>query len=143
MQISVVVAWIIIVALFAILVPSIVRMSRRSTAIQKHAAQIMTGRSPLTHEQFGVQFFASAQATIATKLREMLAKSLIVDARRIHPDDRLIEDLGFGQMDGLDGNVLEFDVEREFGVSLRPGWPDFRTVRDLVTYVSTRYRAEQ
>jgi hypothetical protein len=59
-----------------------------------------------------------------------------VDASRIHPDDRLIEDLGFAQMDGLDANWLELDVAREFGVSIHPHWAAIHSVRGLVSCIA-------
>ena len=83
-----------------------------------------------------MEFFPKEQSTTAIRLRQMLENILIVDVSRIHFDDQLIEDLGFGQVDGLDPNFLELEVEREFGVSLRPAWFSIKTVRDLVVYVS-------
>jgi hypothetical protein len=61
-----------------------------------------------------------------------------VDVRRIHPEDRIIEDLGLGQVDGMDGNWLDLEIERAFGVSIRAAWPELKTVRDVVEHVSVR-----
>ena len=120
------------------LIRSVLRMSRRSAAVKKRASHVMAGRSPLTHAQFGAEYFPPDQAAMAARIREILADILIVDMDRIHPDDHLIEDLGLGQVDGLDPNILEFHLEREFRVSLRPGWLSIKTLRDLVTYISSR-----
>ena len=117
-------------------IPSVIRMSRRSSAVQKRAKEIMRNRRSLSAEEFGLEFFPKEQSTTAIRLRQMLENILIVDVSRIHFDDQLIEDLGFGQVDGLDPNFLELEVEREFGVSLRPAWFSIKTVRDLVVYVS-------
>jgi hypothetical protein len=117
-----------------LVVPSVIRMSRRSVAVQRRAAQIMRGRQPLSAQEFGVAFFPPSQAAVATRLRKMLEDGLIVDPTRMRPDDRL-DDLGFGQIDGLDPNFLELDVESEFGVALRPAWASIHTFRDLVVYV--------
>lgn len=122
---------------FAFVIPSVVRMSRRSNAVQKHAREIMRDRRSMSASEFGSEYFSTDQAEIASRLRDILKKVLIVDATRIHPEDRLIEDLGLGQVDGLDPNFLELDIEHSFGVSLRPTWSSIKTVRDLVTYVST------
>ena len=118
------------------MVPSIIRMSRRSTAVQKRAEEIMRNRRSLSAEEFGLEFFPQNQSAIAARLRRILEKTLIVDASRLHPDDQLVEDLGFGRVDGLAPNFLELDVEREFGVNLKSAWPSLKTVRDLVTYIS-------
>ena len=117
------------------LVRCIARMSRESTRIQNHAKQIMAGREALSPDEFAGAHFLLAERPIAAKIQTFLAEILIVDASRIHPDDRLVEDLGFGQIDGLDPNFLGFDVEREFGVSLSPGGASIKTVRDLVKYI--------
>ena len=129
-----------IVAVFGLflctVIPSIMRMSRRSAAVQKHAKEIMQDRCVLSPAEFGSEFFPPEQSPIATRLREILKDVLIVDVSRMHPDDRLIEDLGLGQVAGLDSNFLEENIKREFSVSLRPVWSSIKTVRDLVTYVS-------
>jgi acyl carrier protein len=102
----------------------------------------MKDRKPLTSEQFGADFFLPEQMSIATGLRNILATILIIDVTRIYPDDRLIEDLGLGQVDGMDGNWLEFDIRDIFGVDLVPGWDAIKTVRDLVEYVSSQCPTE-
>jgi acyl carrier protein len=114
-------------------------MSRRSRAVQRRAAEVLHDRPSLSAEEFGQTLFPPEQSAIATWLRKTLEEILIVDASRIRPDDRLIDDLGFGQVDGMDPNFLEFEVEREYGVKLRPAWASVKTGRDLVTYI---YRAQ-
>jgi acyl carrier protein len=118
------------------LIRSVVRMSGRSSAVQRRAKEIMRGRRAMSSSEFGSAFFPDHEAGIAARLREVLKVILIVDVCRIHPDDLLMDDLGLGQVDGLDPNVLEFEVQQSFGVNLRPAWPSIKTVRDLVTYVS-------
>ncbi len=117
------------------IIPSVVRMSRRSAAVQRRAKEIMRGRRALSSPEFGSVFFPEHQAEIAARMRNILKDVLIVDVSRIHADDRLIEDLGLGQVNGLDFEFLEFDVEQNFGVTLRSAWPSIKTVRDIVTYV--------
>ena len=65
---------------------------------------------------------------------------LIVDVSRIRPDDLLTDDLGLGQIDGLDGEFLLLDIQKEFSISLRPEATDVKTVRDLIQYVSRHHR---
>ena len=89
----------------------------------------------MDHSDFGLQFFPNHEAEIASRLHEMLETILIVDVARIRPDDRLIEDLGLGQVNGLDPDFLELDVKHAFGVDLRPMWRMGVTVRELVHYV--------
>ena len=108
----------------------------QSNAVQKRAKEIMRNRRSLSAEEFGLEFFPKEQSATAVRLRQMLEKILIVDVSRIHPDDRLLETLGFAKVNGLDLNFLELDVEREFGVCLRPGWSLITTECHLVAYVS-------
>lgn len=119
------------------LIRSVVRMSRRSSAVQKRAKEIMRDRRAMSPLEFGSEFFAGNQAEAASRIYDILKKVLIVDVSRIRPDDRLVQDLGLAQVDGLDPNFLELDIKDSFGVSIRAAWPSIKTVRDLVTYVST------
>ena len=123
------------------LIRSVVRMLRRSTAVKRRAKAIMRDRRAMSPLEFGSEFFPKDQVEIACRLRDILKKVLIVDASRIHPDDRLIEDLGLGQVDGLDPNWLERDIEESFGVSLKPNWSSIKTVRELVIYVASHQPA--
>ena len=116
---------------------SVARMARRSTGVKRRAKEVMRDRRAVSPSEFGSEFFPKDQAEIACRLRDILKKVLIVDASRIRPDDRLIEDLGLGQVDGLDPNWLECDIEESFGANLKPSWPSIKTVRDLVTYVAS------
>ncbi len=119
------------------LIRSVARMARQSASVKRQANEIMGERQPLSPVQFGSEFFPKEQVDVASRLLDILRKVLIVDVSRIHPDDRLVEDLGLGQVDGLDPNWLACDIKDSFGVSLEPGWASIKTVRDLVTYVST------
>lgn len=111
-------------------------MSRRSSAVQRHAKEIMRNRASLSSSEFGSTFFPQHQTEIAAQIRDILERVLIVDVSRIEADDKLIEDLGLGVVDGLDANFVEFDIHQKLHVSLRPAWPQIKTVRDVVTYVS-------
>ncbi len=121
--------------IFCVCVRSMVRMSRRSSAVKRRAEQVMSGRPSVNRSDFGSHLFPHHEAEIASCVHEMLEKVLIVDVSRIRPDDKLIEDLGLGQIDGLAPNVLELDVKDAFGVDLRPVWRTGVTLRDLVHYI--------
>ncbi|MBC8873871.1 MAG: acyl carrier protein [Planctomycetes bacterium] len=121
--------------LFYVCARSMVRMSRRSSAVKRRAEQVMAGRPAINRSDFGSHFSPHHEAEIASRVHEMLEKILIVDVSRIRPDDKLIEDLGLGQIDGLDPNFLELDVKDAFGVDLRPVWRTGVTLRDLVHYI--------
>lgn len=54
--------------------------------------------------------------TILPKLQSMIADSLAVDASRVLPHARLIDDLGADSLDFVD---LVFAIEKEFGVKVR------------------------
>jgi hypothetical protein len=77
------------------------RMSRRSAAVKRRANAVMLGRQDLTAQGFARTFFPSSQQGIAATVSEVLAGVLIVDVARVQPDDRLVGDLGMGQVDGL------------------------------------------
>ena len=48
-------------------IPSVVRMSRRSAAVQRRAKEIMRGRRALSSPEFGSVFFPGHQAEIAAQ----------------------------------------------------------------------------
>lgn len=129
-----------VVIFFSILIgPSIVRMCRRSSAVKRHAAELFLNREQLTATEFANDFFPPSQRDIATAIRELLEAELIVDATKIRPEDSLIVDLGLGQVDGLDLEFLDFDIEKQFSVSIRPLFIDERgpTVRQIVEHIAT------
>ena len=117
-------------------------MRQASNAVHKRAKQVMANRRSLNPEEFSSQYFPPEQAEIAARLHKILSTILIVDASRIHHEDQLFEDLGLGQVDGMDPNWLELDISDEFGVEIEPAWSSIRTMRDLVEYVAARIAHE-
>jgi acyl carrier protein len=130
-----------LVVVLLCVMPSVIRMSRRSAAVQKRAKEVMRDRRAMSSSEFGSAFFPHDQAEITARVRDILKDVLIVDISRIHPDDRLVEDLGLGQVNGLDAEFLAADLEHKLGVRLSADAPILplpgKTVRDLVTYVLT------
>jgi len=125
-------------AMFFFAIRSTIRTARNNGAIQRHAAELISARKALTHEEFGAQFFSPEERHIASRLRELLEMILIVDVSRVYPDDKLVEDLGFARVDALGPSFLELDVEDAFGVDISQAWKYEITLRDLVTYISKR-----
>ena len=113
-------------------------MSRRSSAVQRHAKEIMSDRPALSASEFASVFFPPKHAEIAACIRDILGRVLIVDVSRITAEDRLVEDLGLGMVDGLDPNFLEIDIRDELHVDIGSSWPTLKTVRDLVNLVGER-----
>ncbi len=66
------------------------------------------------------------------KVKEMIAKQLLIDEDKITPESRIKEDLG---ADSLDVLQMLMTIEEDYGVEI----PDeelaeFRTVEDVVRY---------
>jgi acyl carrier protein len=66
-----------------------------------------------------------------------MSRHIPVDLSRLHPDDRIVEDI---RMDALDSmSTVEFilEVEKEFGISIPDAAAEkMRTLRDAIDYVS-------
>ena len=129
-----------IIALFSILLgPGIWRMSRRSAAVKRRANAIMLGRRGLTAHEFATRFFPSSQQAIAATVSEVLAGVLIVDVARVWPDDRLVGDLGMGQVDGLDAYHFDGELRTRFGISVLDVFKtEDPSVREVIECISRR-----
>lgn len=111
---------------------------RLTDETEKHRAlRHMADRRPLTDTEFGGQFFSPEDAEVASKLRIILARHIAVDLSRLHPDDRVVEDI---RMDALDSmSTVEFilEIEKEFNIKIPDAAAEkMRTLRDIVAYVS-------
>ncbi len=126
---------VILTALFMAVIPSVVRMSRRSSAVKRHAEELMKDRPPLSSSEFGCAYFPPKHQKVAPRIRDILGRVLIVDVNRVGADDRLIEDLGLGVVNGMDADFVELDIDRELHVDIGSAWPVMKTVRDMVTFV--------
>jgi acyl carrier protein len=78
----------------------------------------MAGRQSLTDEQFGREFFQRDRAGIAIRVREIMARHITVDLSRLHPDDRIVEDLRMDALDSMSTVEFAIDLEKEFGISI-------------------------
>jgi hypothetical protein len=140
--------WISVVGLVAVIGlavaavgPSIVRMSRRSSAVKRRAAEVMNGRTRRSSQEFARAFFPDCQQDCARRVHDILRRLLIVDVARIQPEDRLVADLGLGQVDGLEPEHLSCDCEQRFGVPVLSLFSSQDpTVRQLVECVAEAAR---
>ncbi len=78
-------------------------------------------------------------ASIADRVKEIVADQLGVSADRVTPDAKFIDDLG---ADSLDTVELVMALEEEFGAEI----PDedaenLRTVQDAITYIEQNCKA--
>jgi acyl carrier protein len=130
--------WYAQIALVLVAIAISIYQVRLSDASEKQRAlDYMAGRQPLADTQFGREFFPPEQADVASKLRRIMSRHIPVDLSRLHPDDRIVEDI---RMDALDSmSTVEFilDVEKEFGISIPDAAAEkMRTLRDAIDYVS-------
>ena len=136
------------IVMCALLGRSVWRMSQCGSAVKRRAATVFAGRDRLTPSEFSDLFPASV-SPIAKRLHDILKKVLIVDVRFIRPDDRLISDLGLGQVDGLEPYHLDGIVRSEYHASLLPlfeaeGDPSVAEVVDyLASDAATNHAMQQ
>jgi len=62
---------------------------------------LMAGRKAYAPQEFAERYFPADQVKIAARIRCLLTNYVSVDLARLRPDDRLVQDLGIGQLDGL------------------------------------------
>jgi acyl carrier protein len=110
---------------------------------RRRALRHMQGRKPLPDDDFGRQFFPPHHAEIAARLRRILSRHIALDLSRLHPDDKLVEDL---RMDSLDSmSTVEFivDVEKEFRIVIPDAEAEqMHSLRDVVEHVATHFPKE-
>ena len=100
------------------------------------AHQHMAGREALPAAQFGRRFFPERQASVAGRLRELLAAETAVQLERLHPDDRPVQDLKIDELDSLAIAEFVIAVEKEYGITLADAdMVRVRTFRDVVELV--------
>ena len=127
-----------------LVVVSIIALLMLQTRSEKlRALRHMQGRKPLPDDDFGRQFFPPNRAEVAVRLRHTLSRHVALDLSRLHPDDKLVEDIRIDSLDSMATVEFVVDVEREFGVVI----PDavaqqMRSLRDVVEYVTTHLPKE-
>lgn len=108
-------------------------------SVRKRASRAVSGREPLTAEQFAALFQTEKERALAAAIRDRLRRHIPVDPALVRPDDRLCEDLQLAAADGLDANEFVIEVERICGVKISAAAAEkMLTLRDLVSYVAAR-----
>lgn len=107
--------------------------------IRKRASRVVTGRSPLSAEEFAELFRTENERALAPAVRERLRRYIPVDPALVRPDDKLCEGLQLAAVDGLDANAFVLEVEKLAGLKI----PDqdaakMYTLRDIVSYVAAQ-----
>ena len=104
---------------------------------KERAFRHMLGKPPLDVTQFGQHYFPAEQSEIATRIRRILAGHIPVDLSRLHPDDRLVEDIRMDALDSMSTVEFVLEVEKEFGISIPDAAvEDMRASRDIIDYVT-------
>ena len=112
---------------------------RRDGLERRRALDHLAQHPPLDPAVFGQTYFPADQAEVARRLRELLTPHLPFDLARLHPDDRLVEDLRMDELDSMATVEFILDVEKDFSVRI----PDaeaarIRTVRELTAHLTAR-----
>ena len=104
---------------------------------KERALRHMHERPLLDDTQFGQHYFPAEQSEIATRIRRILARHVPIDLSRLHPDDRLVENIRMDALDSMSTVEFVLEVEKEFGISIPDSVAeDMRTSRDIVDYVA-------
>ena len=80
-----------------------------------------------------VKFSTGERALIEERARQLMAKQLGVNSKKITPESRFREDLGADSLDALE---LIMDIESDFGIDI----PDedaerFQNINDMISYM--------
>jgi hypothetical protein len=88
-----------------LVVASIISLLILQTRSEKRRAlRHMQGRKPIPDDDFGRQFFPPHCAQVASRLRQILSRHVALDLSRLHPGDKLVEDI---RMDSLDSGSVK------------------------------------
>jgi acyl carrier protein len=116
----------------------VVWLSERT--VQRRVLKRMQSRPVRTPQEFGRDFFPMESASIAARVREILARHLSIDLSRLSAEDTFV-DLEIAELDSMATVGFVLDLEREFDIKI----PDrdaerMKTLRDVVQYVSGAVR---
>jgi acyl carrier protein len=110
---------------------------RRAERERLHALAHLSQNPPLEPVAFGQAYFPADHADIARRLREILAPHLPFDLARLHPDDRLVEDLRMDALDSMATVEFVLEVEKEFSVKITDAEAArILTLRELTAHVA-------
>jgi acyl carrier protein len=110
---------------------------RREARDRARAIAHLAKNPPLAPAAFAATYFPAEHAAIAHRLRELLAPHLPFDVARLHPDDRLVEDLRMDALDSMSTVDFLLSVEKEFSIELPEAEVGrILTLRDLTACVA-------
>jgi len=76
------------------------------------------------------------QKEIEQKVIQILSDRLNIDAQKIKPDSKLVEDLG---MDSFGAIEVMFEVEEKFGIKVEEDdMKNLHIVKDIITYIENK-----
>ena len=108
---------------------------------KKRVLRYMSGRDPLTPEQFGRKFFPPEKARVAARIRELLARHVPIDLARLHPDDHLLNDLHLQVLNSMSLFQFRMDLEEEYCIFFEEEEEySCHSFRDIVEYVIVNSR---
>lgn len=103
---------------------------------RSRAVAHMDGRPALDPKQFGQTYFGQDHAETAARLKNVLAAHIPLDISKLHPDDKLVDDLRMDVLDSLSTQEFIMQVEEEFGVTIPNSEAgNMRTFKDVFDYV--------
>jgi acyl carrier protein len=133
------IAWIGLLLLAAILA---ILGWKEAKAVHRRVDAFLACRESLADDEFGRRFFTPREADIAIRVRRILRPYLHCNVERLHPDDRLVDDLGLGAGDGMDAVEVVMEIEETYGIVLtNEAAAKMLTLRDVVDYVAAFLRA--
>ncbi len=104
---------------------------------KRRALRHMAGREPRGNKEFGRYYFPPEEVEIAAKVRAIMARHVSVDLARLHPDDRIVEDVRMDALDSLATVEFVAEVEKEFGITIpNKAAATMTSLRSFVEYVS-------
>ena len=106
---------------------------------KRRALRHVAGRESLSESQFANRYFSGDRIPVAEKLWGILSRHLSIDLSRLHPDDRLVEDLRLDALDSMSTVEFVLDVEKELNVTIpNEAAEKMLTFRQVVEFVSAR-----
>jgi acyl carrier protein len=101
------------------------------------AIRHMSAHPALSNTEFGQHYFNPDRTDIAARTRKILQRHNDVDLARLHPDDRLVEDIRMDELDSLSTVEFVIEIEKEFGIRISDAdATKMRSLRDVVDYVA-------
>lgn len=124
-----------IAVIFMVSIAGVLMVSRSE---KRRALRHMNGREPLSPAAFARQFFRGSEISIAEQLIGILSRHLPIDLGRLHPDDRLVEDLRMYALDSLSTTSFVIDIEKTMGMKIPNNVAEkIFTFRQVVQFVAS------